>query len=596
MPDILCGFGLEFSLTGFQLLFAVIASCMWISVLLFSSESMRNSKHMYRYYIFMFLTYIATMGVFLSANFITTFIFFELMSFTSYVLVIHEETPQAMRAGQIYLAVAVIGGMVMLMGLFMLYDIFGTLRFQDLYRLSASSLDQTGLYVAGALVFTGFGIKAGIIPLHIWLPDTYTMAPAPVTTLLSGILSKTGIFGIILLTCRIFYEDAPWGNALLVLGVITMFGGAVFALLSVDLKRTLAYSSISQIGFITVGIGMICLSGDVSAMAARGTILYMVNHSLIKWVMFLAAGVIYIKIKKMNLNDIKGYGRKKPLLALLFLSGALSISGLPFTSGYVSKTLLHETIVEYIEHGLHLGQDMMAFQAVEWMFLLSGAITLAYMSKLFVCIFIEKNANPTVQKQYEQQNGHYMNLRCFAAIVLPAGLLVFMGLTPQLSMDAIANYAQDFFGHYEVEASFHYYTLANLSGPLISMLLGGGIYAFVVRLMFEKGSSKENKTYVSLWPENWNLERMFYRPLLRFLLWLLKKSFTFLGSIEIHNRYIKQIEPHEERFTPMDWIKNHPLSDKWRSAREAVLEVSESMSFGLLAAVIGLCTVLIYLL
>ena len=205
MPDTLCGFGLEFSLTGFQLLFAIVASCMWISVLLYSCEYMRKSRHLFRYYAFMLLTYLATIGVFLSADFITTFVFFELMSFTSYVLVIHEQTPGAMRAGQIYLAVAVIGGMVMLMGLFMLNDIFGTLRFQDLYRLSASSFDPAGLYVAGALVFTGFGIKAGIIPLHIWLPDTYAMAPAPVTALLSGILSKTGIFGIILLSCRIFY-------------------------------------------------------------------------------------------------------------------------------------------------------------------------------------------------------------------------------------------------------------------------------------------------------------------------------------------------------------------------------------------------------
>ena len=128
---------------------------------------------------------------------------------------------------------------------------------------------------------------------------------------------------------------------------------------------------------------------EENALAVRGTVLHMVNHSMIKLILFMAAGVIYFNIHKLTLNEIRGFGRKKPLLMACFAVGALSISGFPMFSGYVSKTLLHESIVEYselIEHTASYG----IIHAIEWIFLLTGGMTFAYMLKLFICVFIEK--------------------------------------------------------------------------------------------------------------------------------------------------------------------------------------------------------------
>ncbi|MCD8370690.1 MAG: sodium:proton antiporter, partial [Clostridiales bacterium] len=147
-----------------------------------------------------------------------------------------------------------------------------------------------------------------------------------------------------------------------------------------------------QIGFILIGVGMQCLLGEENALAVHGTVLHMVNHSLIKLVLFQAAGVIYWNAHALNLNEIRGFGRKKPLLKIIFLAGALAIGGIPFFGGYISKTLLHESIVEYGSVG--------AMRTLEYVFQFSGGLTVAYMTKMFVAIFLEENEDRNRQKKY----------------------------------------------------------------------------------------------------------------------------------------------------------------------------------------------------
>ena len=638
----ICGFPLLFSGSEFQLLYAVISSFVWLCALLFSVDYIKNSENRARYYVFMLLTYAATIGIFLSADLLTTFLFFEMMSFTSYVLVIQDETPPAMNAGQTYLAIAVIAGMVMLMGLFILYDALGSLRFNDLYSLSGAYPDKGRIYLAGFLIFVGFGAKAGIFPLHIWMPKAYPVSPAPVAAISSGILIKAGIFGIIVLSSRIFIEDAVWGNFLLVVGTVTMLLGAVLALFSINLSRTLACSSISQIGFITLGIAMNSIMGADNPIAARGTVLHMVNHSIIKLLLFIAAGVIYMNLNQLNLNQIKGYGRNKPVLKGLFLLGALSIGGIPLTSGYISKTLLHESIVEYIDHGIHLGHNMFAYQIVEWLFLISGALTVAYMAKVFICIFVEKNNDVVTQANYENNEKWNFNTRSIASMALPFVVLLALGLFPYWTMDKIADFSTGFLNTNELSHQIHYFTFRNLSGSLISITLGGVIY-WIMRRTLVRGSETE-RVYINLWPKQFNLEEYFYRPFISFTVrifyivctvlssaWdtvvaavLIVGGFSALLSVgdkavwamlimggfsakatnvfgdniisRMQRNLFRQINPHEEKFTPLDWVKNHPLSDKWNKIKDSALTLSESMSFWLLATVIGLCAVLLYLL
>ena len=571
-----CGMGMHLRLDGFRIIYVLIAIVMWAVCGLFSLEYMRHYGNRRRYYAFFWITFLATAGVFLSADLYTTFIFFEIMSFTSYVWVAFDERKESLRAAETYLAVAVIGGLVMLMGLFLLYDMTGTLEMDGLGRAVEEVLSGNGgsgsggtgrLYAAGGLLLFGFGAKAGCFPLHIWLPKAHPVAPAPASALLSGILTKAGVFGIVVVSCVMFGTDGNWGLLVAVLGFITMFLGALLALFSVNLKRTLACSSVSQIGFILTGIGMCCLlksAGQGNGLAVRGTFLHMVNHSMFKLVLFLCAGVVFMNLHQLDLNDIRGFGRKKPALLFCFLMGALGISGIPMWSGYVSKTLLHEGIVEYGEMlargmgpasgsligsaggGVHPAGGIYGISAVlgapavwkaaEWLFLLTGGMTLAYMLKLFIALFVDRH--PVRQQEFDAMSSGYMNPVSRTVLCICAAVIPVFGSCPHLFMDRAADLGQGFFQGDLLGHKVPYFAAGNLKGAAITIGIGIVLYMAVVRgLLMEKaesggqaegrwdngGSSSEVNgkvcglylyRYVDRWPKWLDLEELIYRPIL----------------------------------------------------------------------------------
>lgn len=627
----ICGFGLHFRMDGFRLIYALVAALMWTMTTLLSGEYFTHHEHVSRFYLFLFWTLGATLGVFLSADLLTTFIFFEIMSFTSYVWVAQEENVPSLRAAETYLAVAVIGGLVMLMGIFLLYHELGTVEISRLLAAAETCADKKLLYAAGVCMLVGFGAKAGAFPLHIWLPKAHPVAPAPASALLSGILTKTGIYGTLILSCNLFLHDNAWGMLILTLGVITMLGGAVLAVFSLDLKRTLACSSMSQIGFILVGIGMQGLLGEENALAVHGTMLHMVNHSLIKLVLFMAAGVIYMNVHALDLNVIRGYGRKKPLLKGIFLTGALAISGVPVFAGYVSKTLLHESIVEYAGGGL--------FTAIEWIFLFSGGLTVAYMTKLFVAIFVEKNADKDRQASYEEKKP-YMNRASSFALTASALVLLLWGLVPGLTMDPAARLGQGFMKLQEAGEAVAYFSWKNLSGGLISIGIGVVVYLVFVRGVLMISNAKEGMRsflkwnvpadYVNRWPARLDLEELLYRPLLLGLLPLvcgilcrvLDSMVDLLVVLLRKTLYRDSPLPHEREegntltaaaghvLNAVQWLGNrtwkhghptsreyvHLLAMKHAEIKEDGFIIRRSLSFGLLLFCVGLGLTLVYIL
>ncbi len=509
-----CGFGLHFTVDGFRALYGAVAAFMWMMTSLFSEEYFAHYRNRNRYYLFQLITLGATEAVFLSADLYTTFLFFEIMSFASYVWVAQDERKESLRAAATYLAVAVIGGLVMLMGLFLLYDQVGTLTISELY----DACQGKNVYPAAFCLFFGFGAKAGAFPLHIWLPKAHPVAPAPASALLSGILTKTGVFGILVISCQILFHDPVWGTFVLAAGVLTMAVGAVLALFSIDFKRTLACSSVSQIGFILTGIGMQGLLGEENALAVQGSFLHMMNHSLFKLVLFMTAGVIYMNLHKLDLNDIRGFGRKKPLLMGIYLCGALGIGGIPLFSGYVSKTLIHESIVEYMEllkegavtPALLGAGDM---KLIEWVFLISGGFTVAYMCKLFFAVFIEKNSDSAVQAKYDAMGGNYMSKKSAFALTASAVLFPIMGILPHMTMDRAAEFVKGFFRLEHIH-EVSYFSFVNLKGGLTSIAVGAVVYLVIGRLWMIRKEENGDTTYVNYWPKVLDLEDYLYRPVL----------------------------------------------------------------------------------
>ncbi len=625
LPKI-CGMGLAFETDNFRVLYVAIAALMWLVTLVFSTEYFAHYRNRNRYYFFQLITLGATQAIFLSADLYTTFVFFEVMSLASYVWVVQDEKKGSMRAGATYLAVAIIGGLAMLMGLFLLYHQAGTLVINELYE----ACQGKNVYVAAACLFVGFGAKAGAFPLQIWLPKAHPVAPAPASALLSGILTKTGIFGVLVISCKILMHDAKWGTFVLIVGTITMLLGAVLAVFSIDFKRTLACSSVSQIGFILVGIGMQGLLGEHNALAARGTLLHMVNHSLFKLVLFLVAGVIFMNLHKLNLNEIRGFGRKKPLLAGIYLMGALGIGGIPLWSGYISKTLLHESIVEYMHEptSFFAVGDM---QLIEWIFLISGGLTVAYMCKLFVAVFLEKNVNEELQKEYDAQKKYVSPV---SAVLLSVCALLFpiMGMFPGDTIE--------------------YFAWINLKGSLISIAIGVAVYFLIIRTWMMKKNADGVKVYVNKWSKYLDLENYFYRPILLTILPkvcgffciildhitdLLAKIFPIAGSAQagffdtitdavivflrktiyrdrpieteleegnelthafggflngwerLLNKTIWRKSPHKKDF-------EHQMVLDYSSFKENSSLIGRSLSYGLIIFCLGLCFTLIYLL
>lgn len=626
----ICGMGLHIQVDGFRGIYGTVAAFMWMMTLLFSKEYLAHEKHPARYYLFQLITLGATVGVFLSADLFTAFIFFEIMSFTSYVWVVQEETKEAIRAAETYLAVAVIGGLVLLMGLFLLDWKLQTLEMSELLAAAEACGDKEWLYIAGACTLFGFGAKAGAFPLHIWLPKAHPAAPAPASALLSGVLTKSGIFGILAVSCNIFLYDKKWGTLLLLLGLCTMFGGALLAVFSVDFKRTLACSSMSQIGFILTGIGMQCVLGEENALAVRGTLLHMVNHSLFKLVLFLIAGVVVMNIHELDLNAVRGYGRKKTLLKICFLSGALGIAGVPLFSGYISKSLLHESIAEGVMLYAGLSDTAMAgfLKAVEWIFLISGGMTFAYMTKLYVALFVENNQDLIKQKKFDENRKYMKGLSSFA-LVGSALLFPVMGVFPNLAMDSIADMGQGFM-HLKGEVhAVSYFSPENLKGGLISIIIGVILYLGIRCFLMKEQDGV--RLYVNRWPKRLDLEELFYRPvLLKILPFILGVVCRILDSLTDgiiillrKTLYRDRKIPHElaegSEFTHvlgmiLDWLRStrrkilrqpaaeHEVSYEHRLAmqREKIIEtntiIQRSLSFGLLLFYVGLVFTLIYLL
>ncbi|MBR6184731.1 MAG: sodium:proton antiporter [Clostridia bacterium] len=509
LPGML-GLGLSFRADAFRAVYASLACFMWAIACQFSLEYFAgHTANRGRYALFTLLTLCGVVGVFYSDDLYTTFVFFEIMSIASYPWVAHEETSGAMRAAATYLGVSVACGMVTLMGMFLAWKEIGSLSFSALRSAEGSN----GMGVAACLMLVGYCAKAGMVPLHIWLPKAHPVAPAPASALLSGMLTKTGLFGVIVIGMNVMGESEVFGHVFLALGLVTMTLGAVLAVFSVNLKRTLACSSLSQIGYITVGLSCAMLLGHHGALAAAGAVGHMVNHSLLKLCLFLCAGAAYMKAHTLDLNELKGFGRGKPLLHIVFLLGAMGLAGVPLLNGYTSKTMIHEGLVELAGEI----EGFSVYRLCEWVFLFAAGLTTAYMLKLYICLFWQKNRDAHRQAHYDELSGHSMSARSACVLVLTAVPLIAIGTLPNRVLLPLTRACADFLNRPALSHDVSFFSFGNLKGGGVSLVIGVTVYLFFVR----KALHTEKEGYIDRWPKWLDLEELFYRPVfIRFLPWL----------------------------------------------------------------------------
>jgi len=317
----------------------------------------------------------ALSGSFLTGDIFSFFVFIELLVMTSVILVAMSDNPDGIEAATKYLLISAMGSLFLLVGIGTTYAVFGTLNMADIARQSAEAGTLAG--VALVMLMCAFLLKSAAFPFHFWQPDFHTAAPTPMSALLSSVVVKVGVYGLIRLTTLLFpAQAAAVQPALILLGLIGVFFGGVTALRTYNVKRVLAYSTLAQIGFILIAIGW----GGEGALAAA--LLFSFNHALIKSALLMLAGWLASQntTKTSKIENSHGLGQKMPLAGALFFIGGLSLAGIPPLNGFISKLAL-------VQGGVAASQT----QSDQWVALGlvvgGGILTLLYVVRLWQTLF-----------------------------------------------------------------------------------------------------------------------------------------------------------------------------------------------------------------
>ncbi len=367
----------------------------------------------------------------------------ELMSVASYFLVAFQhENAANRRAAFLYLLMAEVGALFIILAFGVVASFADGFTFD---ALRASTLSTTWMSIAFVLALLGFGMKAGLVPIHVWLPEAHPVAPSHISALMSGVMLKVALYGLI----RFCFDLLPevhweWGVVLLVVGTVSALGGILYAMMQQNLKRLLAYSSVENIGVIVMvlGLSMIFLANDHQELAALGllaALFHAFNHALFKNLLFLGAGMIHHQTHELNIDMLGGLIKRMPKTSVLFLIGCMSISSLPLFNGFVSEWLAFQTAlqVDVLDNGVLRSLIPVSAAALA----LTAALAAACFVKVFGLIFLGVPRSRHAEKAKEIEDKGML-----AAPALLAGLCFFFGIFPNVMLNLINNVAQQLLG------------------------------------------------------------------------------------------------------------------------------------------------------
>ncbi len=339
--------GINLVLDGLSSLLLLAISIVSAAAMLFSVRYMEQYTAKPKY-LSLFLLMVAGMnGVVLSGDIFNLFVFLEIASLASYALVGFGCEHEELEASFKYMVLGTIASIFILFAIALIYGNTGTLNMAYISKAIQNSGLNAGLKFALALFIVGFGLKAALVPFHAWLPDAHPSAPAPISAMLSGVLIKSlGIYALARVIFNIFGVSVSIGWLLIVLGLLSMVAGAFLAIGQWDIKRLMAYSSISQIGYVILGIGLgatLIARGDNLAwasLAILGGLFHLVNHAVYKSLLFLTSGSIEMATGTRQLKEMGGLAEKLPLTRITCTVASASIVGIPPFSGFWSKLIL----------------------------------------------------------------------------------------------------------------------------------------------------------------------------------------------------------------------------------------------------------------
>ena len=437
-------FGEEsFAVDKLSALFLIIISIASVTTVLYSRGYLKgylerySEAHISMHYTALTTLVASMMFVVMSSGGFSFLFAWELMTIASFILIPFEAERQSTRRSALnYLVMMHIGFIFLVIGFVLCANVTGSANFTaivDYFKIAK----PLPLFI---ILFIGFGMKAGLFPMHIWLPEAHPAAPSHISAIMSGVMIKTGVYGIMRLMQAIDHNiELLYTIGLIVLlsGIVTGLWGIILAAMQNDIKRLLAYSSIENVGVILIGLGIAAVghaagSGLIGMCGMCGALLHTVNHSLFKTILFLNAGNIYSKLHTTSMNEMGGLAKYMPVTAIITLFGAVAICALPPLNGFISELLIYIGMFNGVSDGHEVLYSVAGIIALS----LIGGIAVLVFTKLFGVVFLGSPRSHHVAESSEVDN-----LR-IGAMAIPATLILIIGLFPQFAIRPIAIVAE----------------------------------------------------------------------------------------------------------------------------------------------------------
>ncbi len=417
---------ITFAIDGMSVLFSVVTLIIYICAGFFSFEYMKHETKEKRYYGFYLIVFGVLNALCFAGNLVTFYLFFEMLTLSSMPLVLHNGSREAVMAGLKYMLYSLCGAYMSLFGIYFIYHNSDTLKFTPGGVLNESASSHAGILLIAALVMViGFGVKAGMFPMHAWLPTAHPVAPAPASAVLSAVIVKAGVLGIIRVIYYIFgtaFLRGTWMQTVwLVLTLITVFMGSMLAYREPVLKKRLAYSTVSQLSYILFGLA------TMGTEAVTGSLLHVLAHGLIKATLFLCAGAIIYTTGKTRVDELRGIGKEMPLTMWCYTIVSLGLIGIPPTGGFVSKWYLA------------IGSLSAALPVFRWLgpviLLVSALLTAGYLLPLAIQGFL-----PGADYNYTSFKKREPSRSMTIPILIMTILSVLIGLFPTQLIDYLTQF------------------------------------------------------------------------------------------------------------------------------------------------------------
>ena len=402
---------------GVSVIYLVLASLLWIGTVIYSHEYIDSDQYENRYYAFLYAVLGSLMGIGLSGNIVTFYLFFELMAFMVFPLICHDGKEVSMKGAIIFIMYSIFGAALVLIGIAMLYGLGDLSTFQaGGLGVQIVSGREGQIATALLLMIFGFGCKAGMYPLQAWLPIAHPIAPAPISAALSALVTKTGVLGIIRTVFYMvdlsFLKDTWIQYLWLTMALLTIFIGSCMAFREPLLKKRLAYSSVSQLSYILFGLAIL------SPVGFTGAFMHFVYHAFAKLILFLCAGAIIHQTQLQYVGELKGIGKKMPVVMWCFTLSSLSLIGIPPMGGFFSKWHLISAA---------LRADIGIFS---WLgpvvLLISAFLTAGYLLPIIIAAFF-----PGDDFDYANNSKLDPGWKMTGPLTVLAGLAILQGLFPK---------------------------------------------------------------------------------------------------------------------------------------------------------------------